>query len=317
LIQIARWTGTSGVSFLIVLVNAALALALQRKQKPGRALLLPVALLIAVCAWGKRELDRAPDLSTAPRVRIAILQGNIDQYQKWDEAYESSIRKTYEDLMTEAARQQPQLIVWPESAVPGWFPNQEKYRVWVSSLAAMSGAYNIVGAVTAHDGRQYNAAFLLGPAGAVLGEYDKQHMVPFGEYVPFGGFLVRWIPYLGELGAFSAGTAPVLFHAGALTIAPNICYEAIFPALVKRGADQGASLIVNITNDGWFLDTGAPAQHYAANVFRAIENRAPVVRAANTGISAIIDAHGREQLRSPLLKRGVFVGSVVIADNPR
>jgi apolipoprotein N-acyltransferase len=314
LLQMVHWTGAAGLSFLIVFVNASLADVLLWRRRAGRWFMLAIALVCAAWLWGKRVIDQAAaSEANVQFARVAILQGNIDQYQKWDDAYEASIRARYENLMREAVAQKPELIVWPESAVPGWFPNQDNYRVWVSSLVKASGAYNIVGAVTRHDGHDYNAAFLLDPTGAIVAEYDKRHMVPFGEYIPFGGFLSRWVPYLGQLGTFSAGASPILFNAGNLRISPNICYEAMFAPLVRRGVDQGANAIVNITNDGWFLDTNAPEEHYVVNLFRAVENRTPVIRAANTGISAIIDAYGQEQLRSPLLKAGIFSGIVTVS----
>jgi apolipoprotein N-acyltransferase len=303
-------TGAAGLSCLIVFVNVELSEAVRRRERKWRPLVAPALILPLVWLWGSAQLQSTPAQTNGRKIRVAILQANIDQYQKWDDAYEASIRKIYEDLLRDAAAQKPDLIVWPESAVPGWFPTQERYRIWVSSVVRASRTYNLVGAVTSRDGKDYNAAFLIAPDGTIAGEYHKQHLVPFGEYVPFGRFLSRWIPYLGQLGTFAAGDGPVVFTAGDVKIAPNICYEAIFADLVRAGVKAGASLIVNVTNDGWFLDTGAPEQHYAANILRAVENRTPVVRAANTGISAVIDAHGREQIRSPLLKRGVYVADV-------
>ncbi len=310
LIQIAHWTGAEGLSFIIVFVNVALSQALLARKNRWQPLTAAAALVAVVVGIGAWQLSKADTNVGARKIRVAILQGNIDQYQKWDDQYEASIRSTYENLAVQAAAEKPDIIIWPESAVPGWFPNQEQYRMWVSSVARASRAYNIVGAVTSHDHKEYNAAFLIGPDGKTLAEYDKQHMVPFGEYIPFGNFFARWIPYLGQLGAFDAGDSAVIFKIDGIRFSPNICYEAMFSSLVKHSLAPGADAIVNITNDGWFLDTGAPEQHYVANIFRAVENRTPVIRAANTGISAIIDAYGRQQLRSPLLKQGVFRGEI-------
>jgi apolipoprotein N-acyltransferase len=310
LIQIAHWAGAGSLSFLLVFVNISIANALLRRNRKWRPLIPAVTLLLFVWAVGALELSNADRIPRARTVRVAILQGNIDQYQKWDDAYEASIRDTYEKLLREAAVEKPDVIVWPETAVPGWYPNQEQYALWVSSMAQLSGTYNIIGAVSTRNNKSYNAAFLIGPDGRQLAHYDKQHMVPFGEYIPFGNFLRKYIPYLGQLGTFDAGTGPAIFDAGGLKLSPNICYEAMFSKLIKRSVQTPADAIVNITNDGWFLDTGAPEQHYVVNIFRAIETRTPVIRAANTGISAIIDPWGRQLLRSPMLRSSTYIGEL-------
>jgi apolipoprotein N-acyltransferase len=242
-------------------------------------------------------------------LKVAILQGNIDQYQKWDDAYEKYIKQRYEGLISHAIEKKVGLIVWPESAVPGWIPNDQQLMDWLTRLIRKSNTYHIVGAVSQREGKEFNSAFFFAPDGKILDTYDKRHLVPFGEYIPFGGVLKKWVPYLGELGTFDAGVGSKVFllplqGRGFMQIEPNVCYEAIFPFQTK------ADIIVNITNDAWYLKTGAPAQHFAANVFRTIENKTPVIRAANTGISAVIDAHGRVLVRSNLMEEGVFLGDV-------
>jgi apolipoprotein N-acyltransferase len=248
---------------------------------------------------------------------ISILQGNIDQYQKWDDAYVADIEHRYESLAMGAAKSKPDLIVWPESAAPGWIPNEPKIAQWLAGVIKKTHVPNIVGAVTRIEGKDFNAALLFDANGHIQNVYAKQHLVPFGEYIPFGRILARWIPYLGQLGTFNAGSGAVIFTVGALRAAPNICYEAIFAPLVMRDVSAGANAIINITNDGWFLDTPAPEQHYVANIFRAVENGVPVIRAANTGISAVIDSYGREVLRSPLLATGVYTTTISLGLPPR
>jgi len=222
------------------------------------------------------------------------------------------IKNTYERLALEAAGQGAELIIWPESAIPGWFPNEKKYNDWIKNLVVKSKADHIIGSVTMKKGKDYNAAFLINSEGEIKGEYHKQHLVPFGEYVPFAGILGKLVPYLGQLGAFQPGQGFVNFSISSTSFSPNICYEAVFPSLVRKSVQAGADVIVNLTNDGWYLNTSAPEQHYGANVFRAVELGRPVVRAANTGISAVIDPWGRELIRSPLLKRGVYMATLPI-----
>jgi apolipoprotein N-acyltransferase len=149
------------------------------------------------------------------------------------------------------------------------------------------------------------------PDGRLEGQYNKRHLVPFGEYVPFAGLLTHVVPYLGQVGIFDAGTAERLFEVKDVQMSPNICYEAIFPELVRHSA-RNADVIVNMVNDGWFLTSGAPYQHFAANILRAVENGRPVVRAANTGISAFIDAWGRVRFRSELMVGGAYTDTLPV-----
>lgn len=307
LIQISCVTGAVGVSFLLVAVNSALA----HRNKKGKAAVALV--LLPVLLFGVWRLKKPVPVGDSAFLNVAILQGDIDQYQKWDDAYETDIRVQYETLAAVAASTKPDLIIWPESAVPGWYPNEERYRDWVENIVKKTKTFNLVGAVTKEDGKPLNSAFLFTPEGTLLGRYDKRHLVPFGEYVPFGMFLSKWIPYLGSLGLFSAGENDNVLTMGTVQMSVNICYEAIFPNLVRNSVNHGADMMVNLTNDGWFLTTAAPEQHYNANIFRAVENGRPVVRAANTGLSAVIDAQGRETSKSRLMERTVLEGTVMIA----
>jgi len=243
-------------------------------------------------------------------IRVALLQGNINQYQKWDAEYEAGIRKTYEGLVKKATEQKAELILWPESAVPGWFPNENFYKLWVSRLAKQSKAHHLIGAVSSRGKKDFNSIFHISPEGEIKGVYDKQHLVPFGEYVPLAPLLRKVTPYLGKLGTFESGKKFRLFDINGIKILPNICYEAIFPGLIKKGVALGAHLIVNSTNDGWYLDTGAPEQHFVANIFRAVENGKVVLRVANTGISCVIDPWGRRLLETGLLQKGTFIFDV-------
>jgi len=269
-------------------------------------------LIAGFCIWGSHRLKTA-DRNETKDIKVSLLQGNINQYQKWDDKYEKMIRERYENLSIEATKESPDLIVWPESAIPGWYPNEKFYRNWVSDLVRRSSTSHLIGAVSSTRGLEFNAAFLVDDKGRIVSQYNKQHLVPFGEYVPLGKFMGKIIPYLGQLGAFDPGDKTVLFRIGNLTIAPNICFEAIFPGLVRESVLKGADLIVNFTNDGWYLDTGAPEQHYVPNVFRAVELGRPVIRAANTGISAMIDAWGREIFRSELMTSGTFTETVSLS----
>ncbi|MCB4755663.1 MAG: apolipoprotein N-acyltransferase [Elusimicrobia bacterium] len=323
-IQLASLTGVSGLSFLLIAANSFIAEFL--RIAPARHYHLIawrrflfsqggfIGLLLITYSYGWFRLNH-PSGAPERTLKVSILQGNIDQYQKWDDHYETGIRTRYTGLAEKAAADKPELIVWPESAVPGWIPNEKFYLDWLQTVVKKTGTANLVGAVSMSSGADYNSAFLLSPKGEILQRYDKRHLVPFGEFNPLGGFFNRLIPYLGQLGTFAAGKRGVIFDLNGIRLAPNICYEAIFADLIRSGVNQGADVIVNLTNDGWYLQTAAPEQHFVANIFRAVENGRPVIRAANTGISGLIDPFGRPLLRTPLMETGAFTGEVPMASS--
>ncbi|MBV9080053.1 MAG: apolipoprotein N-acyltransferase [Elusimicrobia bacterium] len=314
LLQIASITGAGGVAFLMIAVNASMAefnVAMTRARPlRGPALsFIGAAVLVAVTgSWGARRLAWA-DVLPARTIKVSLLQGNIDQYQKWDDAYEKDIRDAYGRLAEKAALEKPLLMVWPESSVPAWIPKDAFYTAWVTRIATTTAVPQMIGSLSKIGEDEYNSAFVVHENGQLEGQYDKRHLVPFGEYVPFGGLLKHVVPYLGQVGIFAAGKSAHIFEIDGVRFSPNICYEMIFPELVRRSA-RNADVIVNLTNDGWFLTSGAPPQHFAASILRAVENGRPVVRAANTGISALIDAFGQVKLRSPLMVEGAYTGEL-------
>jgi apolipoprotein N-acyltransferase len=177
--------------------------------------------------------------------------------------------------------------------VPGWVPKDRFYTEWITGIARKSKAAHLFGSLSAHERGESNAAILADANGTLVSQYNKRHLVPFGEYVPFGGFLSGLVPYLGQVGTFVAGHEFVHFDVNGVRLAP---------------------VIVNVTNDGWFLKTAAPEQHYLANIYRAVENGRPVLRAANTGISSHIDAYGRVEMKSSLMAAGFYVNLVAVPD---
>jgi apolipoprotein N-acyltransferase len=219
--------------------------------------------------------------------------------------------------------------VWPETAVPGWIPNEPRYVEWLANLARQSSTHLLVGAASHQEGKDYNAVFLISSTGTILQQYRKRHLVPFGEVVPFKNLLARWIRVMNELGEMTKSDNWTVFQLDAGTRGPgsgvgnnearpasgpvyfsaNICFESLFPGLVRGFVRRGAGLTFNLTNDGWFLETAAPEQHFIASVFRAVETRTWVVRAANTGISGFIDPDGRVRSRTGLTERAMLRGS--------
>jgi apolipoprotein N-acyltransferase len=304
-IQIASITGVYGVSFLLVWGNLAVAEAFNGSR---RALASFGIALLCTLSFGWVTL-KYPKRTGLPELKIALLQGNIDQYKKWSEVYVAEIKQTYETLVQRSKSSGAQLIVWPETSVPGYLTQDPPLRLWLTSVILKSGTAHIVGAPYMQGDNAYNAAFSLSSLGLIQGVYGKHHLVPFGETVPFQTILGRWISVLNALGGFTAGReSPVLTAAG-VPIGVNICYEAIFPNLVRQSVKHGAQIIVNLTNDGWYMKTAAPYQHLAPNVFRAVENRRWLARADNTGISALIDPFGHIVLQTPIYQARVLIGT--------
>jgi len=324
-IQIADHMGVYGVSFLIVLVNVALAellawlMPLLRGFRPAKlpwALVAMTALLVTLSwEYGVRTLSEAP-FSDIPRssISVGVVQPNVDQAVKWDNAYREETLSRF-DRLTEKLGLATDLVIWPEAATPFVFEREPIYQLQLIALANRAQAPILFGSPALRfypDRRPYlmNSAYLLSPDGQLLGRYDKQHLVPFGEYIPFKSSFLFFLDKLVEgIGDFEAGPGPTI-----LTLTPKpqstatgmagtasrsvkfgvaICYEVIFPNLVRQFAANGAEFMVTVTNDAWFGSSSAASQHFSMVVFRAIENHLAFARSANTGISGFIDPFGR------------------------
>jgi apolipoprotein N-acyltransferase len=234
-------------------------------------------------------------------LRLSVVQGNIEQIKKWDPAYKDYILDRYEALTKEAAKDRGDLIVWPETAVPGYL-GEEEIDLRLEKMIKDGGIQLFLGAVTyvsdeARD-RFFNSAILFSSDGSIKKRYNKLHLVPFGEYVPFEKFFPQFRDFIDvEIGDFTAGDEFTLFD---ITAEDNkaykygalICFEDIFPAMVRKFVREGADFLINITNDAWFKESSEQLQHTQASVFRAVENRISVLRAANTGFSCYINPRG-------------------------
>lgn len=325
MLQITSVTGVYGLSFLIVLVNVALADVLRRRPRTWRA--VPGSAVAAGAAAALVLLHGIVVLSGEPpaeRLTVAAVQGNVRQNVKWDAAYRESTLKRYADLTREAARQRPSLIVWPETAVPGDVEHDPRLSRPIRELAAEIGVPLLVGssehakfAKREFGARLFNSMMLVSPDGRIADTYRKIRLVPFGEYAPLAGVVTWPAAIASSMGNSVAGDRLTVFNVGGVPLAATICWENIFPDLVRQFVRQGARVIVNATNEAWFQDSGAPRQFLAISTFRAAENRVAVLRVANTGISALIDPHGRivDRLRGPD-GRDVFVTGVLTASIP-
>lgn len=364
-IQIADLTGVYGVSFLIVLANAALTdvgLWILRRTKSGRFLLprqrdiypwavggfprlAPTAALLGLAlalAYGEVRLGQAgqarglsSDTSGAPLARtiqVGIVQPNIDQAQKWDRAFVRETIDRYTRLTGRVARGSD-LVIWPEAATPFLFEQEQDYRNEITSLVKAHGVPLLFGSPALRyfdDGRPYllNSAYLFSAGGQILGRYDKRHLVPFGEYIPLRSVLFFLDKLVEGIGDFEAGTVPTVLalpkRSDSVRVSPGIlakfgvviCFEVIFPDLVRDFVREGAEFMVTITNDAWFGKSAAPFQHFGMVVFRAVENRIAFARSANTGISGLIAPDGRILSATSIFTEQTVTGQIPIRNAP-
>jgi apolipoprotein N-acyltransferase len=323
---LAPLTGIYGLSFVTVLGGAALArLALDRGagRRPAPVAWAALGVVLAAHLAGL-TLRAATPPDPEDTVRVAVLQGNIEQGAKWSREWYERTLGIYEDLSRRAAAQGAQVIVWPETAVPGALGTDGRHGERLAALARETGAELVLGAVGLEEGpagappRYYDSAFLVDRRGAFTDRYDKSHLVPFGEYVPLRDLLGRFLQAVARGIATTGVTAgsgprPVDLAPGdarRLTAGVAICYELLFPDVMRRFVRGGAELLFAITNDAWYGRTGAPYQFLAITALRSAETRVWTARAANTGVSAIIDAGGRVRARTRIFERDLLVADV-------
>lgn len=311
LIQIARFTGVYGVSFLLLLVNAGLVAALTPGFSPWRRLApgaLAALLVLGPVAYGRSVLGGSPRPDT---VRVGVVQGNIDQALKWDPAMQETTLAKYRRLTLDLARERPALVIWPEAAMPFFLRTDQRLGPQVLALAREAKIPLLVGSPDRAGHHQYtNSALFVTETGEIRGKYDKRHLVPFGEYVPLQPLFFFLDKLVVGIGDFVPGQETTVFRAPFGRFGVLICYEAIFPEEVRLAVRDGADFLVNITNDAWFGRTSAPYQHLAMAAFRAVENNVYLVRAANAGISAIVEPSGRIVRASDLFTDAAFIGQI-------
>jgi apolipoprotein N-acyltransferase len=300
LLQLVDITGVYGLAALVVIVNIGL-FKLLAGWAGGRLVIRPalaalVCLLVCLTYGYFRLPEVRRQMAQSPTVKVAVVQGNIEQGKKWDPAYQAATIKIYGDLTLKTKPAEPKLVVWPETAAPFFFLRDKKLSPQLTEIARQSGSYLLFGSpafeISLEGESFFNRAFLLSPDGNVVGYYDKAHLVPYGEYVP----LRRFMPFIGKIvpmvGDFMEGPPGKVLSMPEADLGTLICFESIFPYLSRAMVQNGANILVNITNDAWFGRTSAPYQHLAMSVTRAVENRVSMARAANTGISALAAPDG-------------------------
>jgi apolipoprotein N-acyltransferase len=317
LVQISDITGVYGISWLLVLANTSIV-AFLRRSRLWAGIAITFLCLIAASLYGTWRLAviEGLQMQAAPWT-VAVVQGNIDQSRKWDPLYQQETLDRYRNLSLQAAKHKPQpaLIVWPETAVPFFYGIEQELSLQLNEIIREVGVPILLGSPGARliegEPRLLNSAYLITPEGRVIGDYAKQHLVPFGEYVPYQRILFFVSKMVEAAGNFASGDDPSPMVIGDYhRIGVLICYEAIFPYLARLAVEHGATSLVNITNDAWFGATSAPYQHKEIARWRAIEFRVPMIRAANTGISTFFDATGKPFGNIPLNEQGYLVADV-------
>jgi apolipoprotein N-acyltransferase len=329
LIQFVEFTGTYGVSALIVFFNAVIFVVLLRRgsrRLQTMSLSILTGVMIGALIFGNWRMHELKSIKPDGSFRVAMVQGNIPQSVKWDASTLAPTFKIYSDQSAQGAKEGADLVVWPEAAATFIFQPDDRYPAGVAEdaeyrnsllqLARDIGKPILFGApaLVVHDDRVAgfaNRAYLVSAQGQVAAWYDKIQLVPFGEYVPYravlGYFVNRIVHGMGDM---VPGEQQTLFDLNGAKLSVLICYESIFPDLARRSIKEGADVMVNITNDAWYGTSSAPYQLLAMSAMRSVETKIPMIRVANTGISAIILDDGSITATTPLFKRGTEIEDV-------
>ena len=316
LMQISSLAGAYGLSFLIALVNATLAAFVLRalyriKPRIQTMYVIPsrlanfslvfVALLLVSVAliYGQTVLNKPMAVG---EIRVSVAQANIQQEIKWNPKYANHIMRIFIRLSMEASEDNPDLIVWPEAATPQSIMKNRYFYSLVKQISEKAGSPLLLGSTHRQKFKEgertkskfWNSAFLINPDNRADDQrYNKIKLVPFGEYLPMEETIPWSLIQVPNIGSYTPGKEFTVFQGSNFQFSVTICWESIFPNLVRQFVKNGAQFIINITNEGWFRNPAIYRQYVAMNVFRAVENRVFIVRCANTGISCFIDPYGR------------------------
>lgn len=333
LIQAADLGGHSLLTFCLVLCNSLIAgmivtgnrhSARRRHSLDRPLLLLAGCLLVGIGGYSFIRYQGVDgSLAHSPHVQVAVVQGNINQAVKWSAAMKEATVAQYLKLsQTVLQDSQPQLVVWPETALP-FYPQRDPLMERITAFTTAGNTWLLTGAplysiTPKTDGsdliRYYNGALLIGPSGAIGGQHAKHHLVPFGEFVPLRRYLPFLEPLVVSIGDFTPGTSMEPLVLGPMRLGMLICYESIFPEISRDTVVRGANLLVNLTNDAWYGRSSAPYQSLSMAVLRAVENRRSLIRAANTGISGFVDPLGRVMAQTVIFTEAALTAQVPVLD---
>lgn len=314
LFQSAAVVGIYGLGFIMAVMAALLALACAHVPFRRTALMGITVILIVMVSYGHWRMNA--EAQGSKTVRVRVVQPNVPQSEKWQSDLRRQSFETLLDLSSATDEDAPDLIIWPEAATPYILSQQPKAA---AAIARRLPASSVLLAGTLRQDAEtktyFNSIEFLTKANGITGHYDKHHLVPFGEYVPFSRYIP--IPAIANLfGDMGRGDGAKTITTGGVRISPLICYEAIFPGEVTAHGAAQPQLLVNVTDDSWFGDTRGPVQHLATARARAVEEGLPLIRAANTGVSAIIDRFGNVVDAMPYGAQGILNMPISIATNP-
>ncbi len=315
IIQLASVTGVFGVSLLLALVSAAAAVvAVTRRSVHLRAAGAVVVLVAVVATLGTWRVLGESLTTHGEVLKVGLLQGNVAQEQKWDTQYRAAILDRYLRLSRQVIDAGARFVVWPEASTPFFFEAESQYAAPVRQLARDTRTPMLIGTdlyeVDAQGDRVYNSAVMLGEDGTSRGTYQKMQLVPFGEYVPLKSLLFFVGPLVEKVSDFAPGTDPVVLEAGGVRTGVAICYEVVYPWITRAFAQRGAEVLTTITNDAWFGRSSAPYQHFAQASVRAVEQGKYLIRAANTGITGVVDPYGRTLVTTSLFEEAAITHDV-------
>jgi apolipoprotein N-acyltransferase len=321
IVQLAELGGDTVVSFFIVAMGSLFYLGYRSLRKPSRVIMIFASAFLvysAVYLWGASRMQTAP--ADFP---VAALQGNIPNEQKWRQGSIESNLETYASLSEQAKSDSAQFVLWPETAVPSYLIYDPAYVSWIESIAGKLNIDILTGAlqlVRTDDAKKhyYNSAFFFTPQGMDRVPYNKHCLVPFGEHMPYAekiDLLMKFREFVKtkwglDISDFEPGDSIRTFKTNGREFGVLICFEVIYPDFVRAMVNSGAEFLAVITNDDWFGKTAGPYQHAAIPIFRAVENRIWILRAANTGISEIVDPYGRIVAQTKLGERAALVGKI-------
>jgi apolipoprotein N-acyltransferase len=304
ILQIAEFTGVAGLSFVVAFANVIAVTSVRRIMlettarpvRPHYDLTLTMAAIVGLFAFGIHALQIH---QPSQKLRVALVQANVPREEKFSREFAHKIFDQFSRLSAMALQSKPSLdlLIWPESSMPGPVLEDEESYHYVMDFAARAKVDLLLGAIDQDEKHAYNAALLVSQGGQRVQIYRKLHLVPYGEYIPGR----NWVPLLARIigdqvpGDFDAGTDYTIFRLtkNNVQVAPLICFEDTIGELTRRFVLKGANLLVNVTNDGWFLHSAGSQQHLANAVFRCVETRRPMVRAANTGVTCVVNEFGR------------------------
>jgi len=328
LIQAADLGGHHLLSFALVLGNALLVALIDRQRRAvrwnirfeRRLLLAAVGFLVFILGYSQVRYRVVNTIAArSMQARVAVVQGNVDQAVKWSPEFKAATVETYLRLSRQVtAGNDVELVVWPETALP-FYPQRDPLMQRVGAFTQANNFWLLTGAPLFSlpplaDGEQqvryYNGAMLVGPDGQMHGSHAKQHLVPFGEYVPLRRYLPFLEPLVVSVGDFTPGSEKGPLALGPMRLGMLICYESIFPEIAHESVVRGANLLVNITNDAWYGRSSAPYQSLAMAVLRAVENKRSLIRAANTGVSGFVDPLGHVGYASDIFTEAARVAQV-------